>query len=163
MLIDELGVRPAEILVREWVRNLAVPPLGSEADLLDAIEAGTCGIGIVSSQAWAAQGLDADDRGIVGLTPDRAFASIEGIAVVRHAHHPEAANRLVAWLLADAQQSRHSEATFMLPIDTLPEMAPTFNDDWRALNRWRIINREVSVAGWRDEEAILLAERARYP
>ncbi len=44
MLIDNLGVRPAELAVRYWVRNLAVPPFASDDRLLDALEAGTCGL-----------------------------------------------------------------------------------------------------------------------
>ena len=39
MLIDELGVRPAEIVVREWVRNLAAEPFESD-DALDG--SGSC-------------------------------------------------------------------------------------------------------------------------
>ena len=159
MMIDELGVRPAELAIRYWVRNLAVPPFESDDRLLDAMEAGTCAIGIVSSQAAYAR-LDGDQPpGWVIHFTDAQYANIEGAAVVRHAHQSEHANRLIEWLLQPQQQSRHAIGSTSIPAN--PESAVEPSWAWRQLNA--VAGREVSVAGWRDEEAMLLAERARYP
>ena len=159
MLIDDLGVRPAELAVRYWVRNLAVPPFSSDDRLLDALEAGTCGIGIVSSQAAYARLDGVDDAGFMILFTDAVYANIEGAAVVRHAHQPEHAHRLVEWLLKESQQQRHAIGTMSIPANR----AATVEPSWAREQLDAVSGREVSVAGWRDEEAILLAERARYP
>ncbi len=159
MMIDQLGVRPAELAIRYWVRNLAVPPFESDDRLLDALESGTCGIGIVSSQAAYAR-LDGDQSpGWVLHFTDEQFANVEGAAVVRHAHQPEHANRLIEWLLQPQQQRNHAVGSMSIPANPALLVEPSWA--WSQLNA--LPDREVSVAGWRDEEAILLAERARYP
>ncbi len=162
MLIDELGVRPAEIVVREWIRNLAAEPFESDERLLAAMDAGTCGIGIVSSSgAYAAY----NDSALGVIFPEPSYANIEGVAIVRHAHEPEKANRLVTWMLHEANQRRHAMAMKAVPADPIETGVLMHCDvpDLHCSARTRIAEREVSVAGWRGEEAILLAERARYP
>ena len=160
MLIDELGVRPAEIVVREWIRNLAAEPFESDERLLAAMNAGTCGIGIVSSQgAYAAY----NDRALGVLFAQPTYANIEGVAVVRHAREPDKANRLVAWMLHEANQHRHAMAVKTVPAGPI-EIGMLHNDvpDVSGSARAAMAEREVSVIGWRGEEAALLAERARY-
>ncbi len=158
MLIDQLGVRPAELAVRYWVRNLAVPPFEGDDRLLDALEAGTCGIGIVSSQAAYARLDGVETPGWMVHFTDSLYANVEGAAVVRHAHQPEHAHRLVEWLLQVSQQQRHAVGTMTIPANR----AAAVEMSWAREQLDAITDREVSVAGWRDEEAILLAERARY-
>ena len=93
-LIELNDVRTAERMVRRWVRNLAVPPLETEAQLVDAVLAGTCQLGITTmggrieslSQVWPGEG-------------PRSF-HIDGIGVARHATDAEAAQRFVAWVAA---------------------------------------------------------------
>ena len=159
MLIDNLGARPAELAVRYWVRNLAVPPFASDDRLLDALEAGTCGIGIVSSQAAYTRLDGVESPGFVIHFTETLYANIEGAAVVRHAHQPEHAHRLVEWLLQASQQQRHAIGTMSIPANR----AATVELSWARQHLDAVSGREISVAGWRDEEAILLAERARYP
>jgi hypothetical protein len=72
--------------------------------------------------------------GLVRFAPTPTYGDIQGIGVARHANHPEEAARLVAWLL-----------------ETAPATEPVNSD-----------GRHVGIAGWRDEEARLLAERAGY-
>ncbi|MDH3746570.1 MAG: extracellular solute-binding protein [Gammaproteobacteria bacterium] len=135
MLIDELGVRPAEILVRGWVRNLALPTFESDADLLAAIDAGTCALGIVALPEKYAGVNAGDNKSIRFFVPQPAFTDIEGFGVARHAREPESAQRLIEWFL-----SSH---------------AGDFMGD-------KLSTRNVAVAAWRAEDAIKLAERAGY-
>ena len=72
--------------------------------------------------------------GLVRFAPTPTYGDIQGIGVTRHANHPAEAERLVAWLL-----------------ETAPTTEPVNSG-----------GRHVGVAGWRDEEARLLAERAGY-
>lgn len=94
MLIADLGVKPAERMVRAWVRNLARPPYASEFDLVDAIRSGACRYGIVSST------MQTD--GLSTIRPNPLYLDIDGIGVARHAHSAESAQTLVDWLLQDA-------------------------------------------------------------
>ncbi len=92
-LIDRYGAREAELAVRHWVRNLALPPFGSEASLHDAIADGTCMLGILSSDAAAGQPT------IDVVTGNGAVVDIDGIGIARHAREPESALMLIEWLI----------------------------------------------------------------
>lgn len=125
MLIAEHGNRPAERIVRGWVRNLAAAPFASEGELLAALSSAVCTYGVISSAA--------DASGVWRIELATRYYNIQGVGVARHAVNPEAAQRLVAWMLAQE-----------------PLEAPAPN------------SRNVGQAGWYDEEARLLAERAGY-
>jgi iron(III) transport system substrate-binding protein len=115
-------------MVRRWVHNLALPPFESEAQLVDAVRSGACGLGVLTGNARH----DSLARFWPSTEP-RSF-HIDGIGVARHASDADAAHQLVAWI-ADKQGARVYE-----DIDYI----------------------HAGVAGWRDEEARLLAERAGY-
>ena len=124
MLIEEHGVRPAERIVRGWVRNLAQPPFESEQALLEAIRDGACGYGILSDTAA---------REATVVIPEPAYFDIDGLGVVRHSRYPQSAQALVDWMLSKRSPD---------PVSVNP--------------------RNIGVAGWRDNDAKLLAERAGY-
>lgn len=92
MLIDSLGARPAEIVVRGWVQNLALPPFKHEQQLIAAIQSGSCQYGILADAAAVA---------IETRVPPDAFVTIDGIGIARHARYPESAQRLLDWVLAE--------------------------------------------------------------
>ncbi len=126
MLIEDKGPRQAEILVRGWVRNLALPPFEKEEDLIEALRSGTCHYGVLSSSV-------ASDR-VKSIGPVPLYIDIDGVGVARHARYPESADKLVNWMLQ--QQSLQQPASSN--------------------------GRNIGLAGWRDEDAVLLAERAGY-
>ena len=145
MLIGELGVRDTQNLVRGWMANLAQPVFDTADQLLAAINAGDCGIGIVSSQtvAQAASG-DSHVRFAVH-NPVEAYAEIEAVGLARHAHNPQGAAVLVEWLLSREAQQRHSSKTSFLAATEAPRNT-----------------RNVSLVAWHEVEAIKLAERVQY-
>lgn len=71
---------------------------------------------------------------LIYFVPEQHYMHIDGIGVARHARQPESAQKLVEWLVREKQ--------------------PRITRD-REL-------RPVNIAGWRDEQATLLAERAGY-
>lgn len=135
MLIADLGARPAELLVRGWIQNLALPPFDTELQLLNAIRSGACGVGIVSGAgATGAEIVGVEIEGVEIIVPDGAAFDIDGFGIARHARYPESAQRLVDWMLAEK-------------VLQLPASAKSHN---------------VGIAGWGDEDARKLAERAGY-
>jgi iron(III) transport system substrate-binding protein len=127
-LIELSDNRMAERMVRRWVRNLAVPPLETEAQLVDAVRSGRCQLGVTTmggrieslSQAWPGEG------------PRSLY--IDGIGVARHATDADAAQRFVAWIAG--------------------KRGITTNPGYEFVH--------AGVAGRRDEEVRLLAERVGY-
>jgi iron(III) transport system substrate-binding protein len=131
MMIDELGVRPTELIVRDWVKNLAAPPFETEARLVDALNAGACGIAIVSHDV-------AVDSGLKMHVPETIYADVSALGIARHARNPEGAVALAEWLVAEIGE---------MQID---------NDE-------NISRTNVSRVALYYEDAVKLAERARYP
>lgn len=120
-LIAEHGTRPAELIVRGWMRNLARPPYASEAQLLAAIAAGSCSLGLASKGAARAAGMEIS-------IPVPSVAVIEAVGVARHARNPEAAKRLVEWLVGvdatrnDAEAYGHLAAITEAVDEEIPEI-----------------------------------------
>lgn len=123
-LIDEFGVREAETVVRHWVRNLAAPPFADAAALANAMVDGRCSVAVMSRGDAPAD--------IVVIEPRPPVLVIAGAGVTRHARHPDAAQALVDWLVANAG---------------LEEF---------------VANEPVAAAAWLDGDVRLLAERAGY-
>lgn len=137
MLIAEHDIRTTENIVRDWIRNLALPVFGSEADLLEALQAGECGVGIASSEAIKEFANRVGEHSLVAVTPPGAYVNIEGIGIARHARNPELAQQLVEWLVEREGLSDQG-------LQGVSSM-------------------NVGLAGWNDEPAELLAERTLYP
>lgn len=155
MLIRVHGVRPAEIIVRGWIRNLALPPFETEAELMQAIDAGSCSLGIVSNNGTRLISGDTSGRQIVMTTPEPVHVVTEAIGINRHAHEPEAARQLLEWLLSAAVQEQHADATATQPVV------------WNAVgtaSAWAQQLGETNIASFArlDEDAVKLAERAGY-
>lgn len=145
MLIDDLGVRPAEIVVRGWIANLALPVFDTEEQLIDAIVAGRCALGIVSSKAVTTTAV---------VEPDTAYADIEGVGIARHARQPDVAMQFIEWFLSTQIQARHQEGAKRFAA------SPAAWGDHRPDTR--LSDRDVGIAAWRGEDAIKLAQRAGY-
>jgi iron(III) transport system substrate-binding protein len=130
-------------MIRSWIRNLATPPLDSEALVIDAIVDGRCGAGLVSRSA-------ARQAGLAVSIPMPASATVEAAGIARHARNPDAAKRLVEWLTGEDAQRSHSErrghfaANRQAAAQALPEI------------------RHPAAAGAFDEDAVKLAERAAW-
>jgi iron(III) transport system substrate-binding protein len=150
-LIADHDVRPAEIIVRGWIANLALPPFESEQELLQAIEASTCDVGVVSGVAFARFGKP----GIAARLPVPGYVDLEAVGIGRHARSPDAARRLVEWFIARDTQVAHSAGSGLLPANAaaLAEPYKSLNDEGR---------RNGGVAGLNEVDAVKLAERAAW-
>ncbi len=146
-LIRLHGKRPAEIIVRGWVANFALPTFASESGLMDALEAGTCAIGIVSFSVGRNRAGSTDVPELREISPALIHGSVEAAGINRHAREPEAARRLLEWMLTYDVQMDHVRATGAVPVSS--EIA-----EWKGEN--------VGATAWLDEDAVKLAERAGY-
>lgn len=152
MLIRTHRRRPAEIIVRGWVANLALPPFAAEAELVAAVEAGTCAVGFVSANEPRLASLLESDARFEVLTPVLAARSVEAAGINRHAREPEAALVLLEWLLSADVQARHSRATGSRPVIRIAG-----SGDSQSL----AADNAVTAPSF-DADALGLAERARY-
>jgi len=154
-LIKIHGVRPAEIIVRGWMQNLALPPFKSESDLMRAIDTGSCSLGIVSNTKTRLILADMSGRQIGMFTPEAVHVITEAIGINRHAREPEAARQLLEWMLSVPAQQQHASAT-----KTRPVIRPAAGQ--AAAWSQQLGESNVAAVAWLDEDAVKLAERAGY-
>lgn len=158
-LIGRRGAQPAELLVRGWVANLATTGLDDEDDLLRAVATGRCAIGIASSTAFLHATRGDADGALAAVAPAGAGVDVEAAGIGRHARNPDGAAALIAWLLDDEYQRQHSAATLQSPA------SDTVRDGPAALVSYdrSAIDPDIAKVAWADEQALRLAERARFP
>ena len=148
MLVAEHGARKAELMVRGWTANKALPAFDTERDVLEAINSGRCAVAIASATAVGSLG-DAAPKFVV---PEPAHVVAGGVGIGRHARYPDNARVLVAWLIGAEAQARHAEipGLFAANADAVRGDVP------------EIGHREVGIAGAYDVDAIKLLERAGW-
>lgn len=162
MMIAELGEARTEEIVKSWVKNLAAPPFSDDENLLDALAAGQCDVGIVNSY-YVGRLLRAHPGTPVGLfwpnQGDRGVhVNVSGAGVTKHAKHHDAAVKFIEWLSSEKAQKVFADANLEFPVN--PKVKPdplvaawgTFKQDG--------IN--VSEAGKLQAKAVMLMDRAGY-
>ena len=148
MLIDDIGLKKAERTVRGWMLNLAKAPFETDRKLLAAIETGDCKFGLLSGWTNGAAHSSQADVATQVVRPEPSYVEIEGVGIARHSHNPDAAQAFVDWLLSESSNQQHALALRAYSIYAGPHAS--------------ISEKNVGIAGWRDEDARLLAERAGY-
>lgn len=144
-LIADLEARPAERIVRRWMRNLALPPQDSAAGLIKSVQAGTCRYAI----ARRSDVLAATPPPAYRLPPgdSATVVSAYGIGLARHARYAASARQVLEWLAGSRGQELFALATRTESVTAPPSAWST---------------RPQTELGWLDEDARLLAERARW-
>lgn len=149
-LIDDLDSRPAEVVVRGWLANLARPVFASETGMLEAIAAGDCDAGIATEAA--VRRLPGSGDRLRMHAPEDARIVVDAVGVARHARNPQAALALLSWLTNAAAQGAYAEALRRVPADD--SAVPGAAARWSAA--------DVLRPAWLAEDSRLLAERAGY-
>ena len=162
MMIAELGEAKSEEIVKSWVKNLATPPFSDDENLLDAMAAGQCDVGIVNSYYYgrlkrknpkAPMGIfwpNQNDRGV--------HVNVSGAGVTKHAKHPEAAVKFLEWLSSAKAQNLFADANLEFPVN--PKVKPDpLVAAWGSFKQDSI---SVAEAGKLQTKAVMLMDRAGY-
>lgn len=150
-LIADHGSRSAEILVRGWIANLALPPFETEQALLQAVEAGGCPLAVASGIAIREFGKAA----VAATWPRPGYVNVVAVGVGRHARSPDAARTLVEWLVSRDAQAAQSAAIGLHPVNPgLPAGSSAIPAT--------AAKRNAGLGGIHETEAVQLAERARW-
>ncbi|AKS40798.1 extracellular solute-binding protein [Wenzhouxiangella marina] len=162
MLIEHHGEQRAEEIVAGWVANLATNPFSSDTQLIEAIAAGQCDVGIVNSYYLGRLQADNPDypvqlfwanQGTTGV-----HVNVSGAGVTLHAPHPEQAQALIEWLASEAAQAEFAERNLEFPANPAVEARGLV----RAWGEFRQDETPLTVAGQRQAQAVRLMDRVGY-
>ncbi|MCP1728474.1 iron(III) transport system substrate-binding protein [Natronospira proteinivora] len=162
ILIEEHGAERTEEIVRGWVDNLAADPFSSDTQVMEAILAGQCDVGLVNSYYYGRL-LDQDSDlplEIFWANQDEngVHVNISGGGVTRHAGNPEGARALLEWMSEQEAQAMMGRMNFEYPAN--PDVAPDpLVSSWGTFKQNDI---NVRQSGARQREAVMLMDRAGY-
>lgn len=168
-MIEAHGVEQTEAWARGLVPNFARKPAGGDTDQLRAAAAGQCDIAIANTYyygrlASSDKQADRDVANALGVfwpnQADRgAHINVSGAGVTRHAKHPEAAERLLEFLVNPESQTWYAEVNNEYPVvadaraSELLQSWGEFKGDSLNLSRLGENNRAavqlMDRAGWR--------------
>ncbi|MGY8793743.1 MAG: extracellular solute-binding protein [Woeseiales bacterium] len=161
-LIADLGVRNAELAVRHWRGNFAAPPFSTDRDLIAAVAAGQCALGIVDSNTalkFAASNQNAPVAPHLFAIEEEALFDFSGAGVSRHAHDADGAIAFLEWLTSATPAALYAAQDSEMPSN------PNASRGIARAN-WAenvAVQGSFSELGFLQEDAIKLIERARYP
>ncbi|MFZ8886702.1 MAG: extracellular solute-binding protein [Steroidobacteraceae bacterium] len=162
MLIAQQGEARTEQVVRGWITNLAAPVFANDTQLLEAIAAGQCEVGIVNTYYlgrilkdrpefpvklyWANQGSGG------------VHVNISGAGVVTTSRQPAAAQRFLEWLSAGEAQRFFAAVNAEYPANPAVGLDPLVAG-WGTFESSQI---NLGKAGTLQPQAVRLMDRAGY-
>lgn len=162
MMIAQLGEDETAAVVSGWVANLAAPVFSSDTQVLEAIAAGQCDVGIVNTYYFGRLQRDNPALPVALFWPDQGgsgvHVNISGAGVVRFADNPAGAQKLLEWLASDAAQRDFAGLNLEYPVAPGVPLAPEV-ERWGSFEP-NLIN--VSQAGELQAAAVRLMDRVGY-
>lgn len=162
MMLERLGPGETERVVRGWVRNLATDPFANDTKLMEAIAAGQCDVGIVNTYYFGRLQREKPDIKLALFWPNQdnsgVHVNISGAGITKYAKHRAEAVKLLEWLSAGEAQGAFADMNLEYPAN--PQVAPD-----PAVAAWGSFKPDtinVTVAGSRQAEAVMLMDRAGY-
>lgn len=162
MMLERLGPKETEQVVRGWVKNLATAPFSNDTKLMEAIDAGQCDVGIVNTYYFGRLQREKPDIKLALFWPNQdsngVHVNISGAGVTRYAKHPAEAVKLLEWLSTGEAQGAFADMNLEYPAN--PQVQP--DPAVAAWGGFKPDTINVTVAGRRQAEAVMLMDRAGY-
>ena len=162
MMIARLGEAETARVVGGWVANLATEPFANDNQVMEAIDAGKCDVGIVNTYYYGRLVKERPDLKVAIAWPNQASSgvhvNISGAGVTRHAKHPDEARQLLEWLSSAEAQGLFASLNLEYPAN--PAIAPD-----PAVAAWGGFTADpanVAAAGRLQAAEVMLMDRAGY-
>jgi len=161
-MIERLGETQTQEIVEGWVSNLATRVFSGDAQLIEAIAAGQCDVGLVNTY-YLGRLQEENSEIPVALHWANQYSSgvhvnISGAGVTTYAKNRAGAVRLIEWLSTSGPQYLFSELNLEFPAN--PEVNPVdLVADWGGFMQDKL---NVEVAGRMQADAVMLMDRADY-
>jgi len=162
MMIAKHGEKKTQSIVEGWVANLAAPVFASDTEVLRAIAAGRCDVGIVNSYYYGRLMNQEPDLKIAlfwaNQDQDGVHVNVSGAGVTRHAPNKKQAVAFLEWLSSSEAQNLFVDLNFEFPANSSVKPSKVVAA-WGNFSQ-NVIN--VSRAGELQVGAVMLMDRARY-
>jgi len=162
MMIHALGEKPTEDIVRSWVANLAAPVFSDDTQVLEAVAAGQCDVGIVNTYYFGRLLRSKPDLPLALFWPNQndrgVHVNISGAGVTLHSKRPEAAQRLLEWLSSAEAQNLFADDNLEYPANPRVKSAP----EVAAWGSFKQDQANLAKAGELQKDAIRLMDRMGY-
>ena len=167
VMLAELGEQRTEEIVRGWVGNLAAAPFASDNEVLDAIVAGRCDVGLVNTYYYGRMVREKPALPIKLFWPNQSRAkgqlggvhvNVSGAGVTAHAKQPELAIKFLEWLSGREAQALFAGMNLEFPAN--PNVgADAITANWGSFRQDQV---NLAEAGRRQADAVRLMDRAGY-
>jgi iron(III) transport system substrate-binding protein len=167
-MIEADGVEKTEAWARGLVANLARKPAGGDTDQLRAAAAGQCDIAIANTYYYgrlAGSDKEADQKVASALgvfwpnQADRgAHVNVSGAGITLHAKHPEAAERLLEFLVNAESQTWYGEVNNEYPVVTDAQTSELL----KSFGEFKSDSLNLSRLGENNRAAVQLMDRAGW-
>jgi len=162
MMIARLGEAETARIVSGWVANLATEPFANDNQVMEAIDAGQCDVGIVNTYYFGRLAKERPGLKVAIAWPNQASSgvhlNVSGAGITRHAKHPEEARRLLEWLSSAEAQGLFAGLNLEYPAN--PAVAP--DPAVAAWGEFKPDPANVAEAGRLQKDAVMLMDRAGY-
>lgn len=167
MMLAELGPERTEAVVRGWVGNLAAAPFASDNEVMEAIVAGRCDVGLVNTYYYGRMLRDKPELPLKLFWPNQDGAkgqlagvhvNVSGAGVTTHSKNREAAVKFLEWLSAGEAQGLFARLDLEFPANPNVAADP-ITTAWGPFRQDPI---NVAEAGRRQGDAVRLMDRVGY-
>lgn len=162
MLIAESGAAEAEKTLTGWVANLAAPPFSNDVQVMEAIAAKQCDVGLVNTYYYGRLMKKKPALPLALFWPDQSgggvHVNVSGAGVTRYAKHKDDAIALLEWLSGSEAQDIFAWSNLEYPANPKVAAEPS-------VTAWGVFKQNtvnVSNAGARQAEAIKLMDKVGY-
>lgn len=162
MLIERLGPVAAEEVVRGWVNNLAAPVFSNDTHLIEALDAGTCQVGIVNTYYLGRYQINNPDTRVKIFWPNQetsgVHVNITGAGVLSSSRQKDKAQQLLEWMAGREAQEILAHSNMEYPA------VPSVEADLLVQSWGPFVQDDLTLeaAGRQQVEAIKLMDRVGY-
>ncbi|AHF02145.1 iron deficiency-induced protein A [Thiomicrospira aerophila AL3] len=161
-LIAHHGEQRTEEIAQGWVNNLAARPHSRDANVMDAILAGQCDVGLVNTYYFGrleAENLDTPlTLAWANQNSTGTHVNVSGAGITKHAKNPDGARQLIEWLASDQAQQIFGALNREYPAKPNTEIDPQV----AAWGQFIQDQLNLAVLGEQQQAATKLADRISY-
>ncbi|MFZ3075969.1 MAG: extracellular solute-binding protein [Psychrobacter glacincola] len=161
-MMEHLGAEKTEAVIRGWVDNLATDVFSDDTNLLEAIAAGQCEVGIANSYYYGRLLDEKPDFPVKIFWANQGttgtHVNISGAGVVTGSDNADGALKLMEWLSSDDAQGLYASADKEFPV----KVGIDESEMLRSWGQFKPDDINVQKFGELQTQAIQIMDKAGY-